>query len=135
MAIDVQGCAPLLQVFDMPRSLAFYRDQLGFSVVAQSQPGDDFDWGLLRLGKADLMLNTAYEKPNRPAAPDPARVTAHGDTGLYFGCRDLEGAYADLRARGVDCKPPTEASHGMKQLWLRDPDGYTVCLQWSPQWG
>ena len=33
MAIVVKRMAPLLQVFDMPTALAFYRDALGFEVV------------------------------------------------------------------------------------------------------
>ena len=33
MSIKVEGSAPLIQVFDMPTSVAFYRDVLGFSVV------------------------------------------------------------------------------------------------------
>ena len=36
MAIEVQGLAPLLQVFDMPTSIRFYRDLLGFTVVTTS---------------------------------------------------------------------------------------------------
>jgi catechol 2,3-dioxygenase-like lactoylglutathione lyase family enzyme len=60
MSIKVEGSAPLMQVFDMPTSVAFYRDVLGFSVVKQSGPGDDFDWGLLKLDGVELMLNTAY---------------------------------------------------------------------------
>jgi catechol 2,3-dioxygenase-like lactoylglutathione lyase family enzyme len=86
MTLKVEAFAPLIQVFDMPTSLAFYRDVLGFQVVMQSAPGEDFDWGLLRLGNIELMLNTAYEKEHRPPAPDPARVAAHGDTALFFGC-------------------------------------------------
>jgi catechol 2,3-dioxygenase-like lactoylglutathione lyase family enzyme len=43
----VEGLAPLIQVFDMPTSVAFYRDILGFTVVNQSEPGDNFDWGML----------------------------------------------------------------------------------------
>jgi len=129
MALRIEGCAPLLQVFDMPRSVAFYRDLLGFEVVAQAPPGDDFDWGLLRLGEVELMLNTAYEKPERPEAPDPARVRAHSDTTLFFGCRDLDAAYAHLREKGANVKEPTVTHYGMKQLWLTDPDGYKICLQ------
>jgi glyoxylase I family protein len=33
MAIDVRGMAPLLQVFDMPTSIKFYCDVLGFEIV------------------------------------------------------------------------------------------------------
>jgi len=36
---------------------------------------------------AELMLNTAYDEGERPEQPERARVVAHGDTALYFGCR------------------------------------------------
>jgi glyoxylase I family protein len=37
MPIKVEGLAPLIQVFDMPTSVAFYREILGFTVVNQSE--------------------------------------------------------------------------------------------------
>jgi len=132
MGIKIEHGCTLLQVFDMPTSVAFYRDILGFEVIMKSQPaeGDDFDWGLLRHGSTELMLNTQYEKPNRPPAPNRARVAAHDDTALFFSCKDLDAAYAYLRANGIDAKPPVVRPYGMKQVWLKDPDGYTVCFQW-----
>lgn len=130
--IHVEGLCPLIQVFDMPASVRFYCDALGFELAMRSQPGEaHFDWALLRLGPAALMLNTAYEAPDRPPAPDPARIEAHGDTALYFGCPDVDAAYRSLLARGLDVKPPTIAPYGMKQLYLKDPDGYNLCFQWS----
>jgi hypothetical protein len=27
-------------------------------------------------------------------------------------------------------QPPKVAWYGMKQLYLRDPDGYLICFQW-----
>ena len=132
MRIPIDGFVPLLQVFDMPRAVAFYRDVLGFEVATTSAPRgqDDFDWCLLRRGGIELMLNTAYDHDERPAAPDPGRVAAHKDTALFFGCPDVDGAYAALRAKGVATKAPAIASYGMKQLYLQDPDGYEICLQW-----
>jgi len=131
MAVDIRGMAPLLQVFDMPTSIKFYRDALGFEVVATStQRREHFDWALLRLNGVELMLNTAYEEDARPPAPDLARFAAHEDTCLYFGCPDVDAAYAYLRARGVATKEPHVAPYGMKQLYLSDPDGYSICFQW-----
>lgn len=131
MTFRLTGAVTLLQVFDMPRSIAFYRDGLGFRVVQQAPPGgDDFDWGLLERDGVQLMLNTAYEKPERPPRMDPARIAAHGDTCLFLACPDVDGAYAELRARGLASEPPRVAPYGMKQLALRDPDGYGICLQW-----
>jgi len=134
MPIPIQdGLCPLLQVFDMPTALRFYRDMLGFSIHQASKPRseDDHDWVWLKLDGADLMLNTAYEFDGRPPAPDPARVAAHNDTCLYFGCPDIDEAWRYLDERGLRLDPPKVAPYGMKQLYLHDPDGYNLCLQWS----
>jgi glyoxylase I family protein len=132
MGIEIRGMAPLFQVFDMATSIAFYRDVLGFEVVATSPPrGGHFDWALLRLSGVELMLNTAYEEDARPGAPDAGRVAAHEDTCLYFGCPDVDAAYTCLQARGVAAEQPKVAPYGMKQLYLRDPDGYSLCFQWA----
>ena len=136
MALDVRGLTPLLQVYDMPTSVRFYRDVLGFEVVTTSPLlGEDrFHWALLRLGNAELMLNTAYEfDTDRPAEPDRARKAAHGDTGLFFGCPDVDAVYEELRRKAVTLKKPVITGYGMKQLYLRDPDGFGLCFQWPAE--
>jgi catechol 2,3-dioxygenase-like lactoylglutathione lyase family enzyme len=132
MAPKLEGFAPLVQVFDMPTSVRFYRDLLGFEMVAKSEERspDDFDWGWLRRDGVDIMLNTAYESDSRPANPNPERIAAHDDLCFYMGCRDLDAAYEYLVGKGVAAKPPTVAPYGMKQLYFKDPDGYGICLQW-----
>ena len=77
------------------------------------------------------MLNTAYEYDKRPLSPDPRRVASHRDTTLYFGAPDVDAVYADLHAKGIDLKEPKVAPYGMKQLYLRDPDGFELCFQWE----
>ena len=131
MSIEVRGVCTLLQVFDMPTSVQFYRDVLGFEVVqTTAREGDQFDWGLLRLNDTQVMLNTAYEQEHRPAQPDPAGIKAHHDVCLYFSCPDVDAAYRHLRAQGVEVEEPQIAPWRSKQLYLRDPDGYTLCFQW-----
>lgn len=128
--MEIHGLAPLLQVFDMPTAIRFYRDVLGFTIVSTSEPGDDCNWAWLKLNGAEVMLNTAYEKEQRPASPDSARIASHEDTCLFFGCKDLDAAYQHLRSHGVNLNQPKVASYGMKQLWFSDPDGYGLCFQW-----
>jgi catechol 2,3-dioxygenase-like lactoylglutathione lyase family enzyme len=129
MTLTIGGLCPLLQVFDMPTSIAFYRDVLGFDVVSPVPEGDQCDWVLLRLHDSELMLNTAYEADERPPAPDPARIGAHRDTSLFFDCADVEAAWVHLRERGLDVAQPVVRDYGMKQLYLYDPDGYEICFQ------
>jgi glyoxylase I family protein len=66
MDLGIRGMAPLLQVFDMPASMAFYCGLLGFEVAGKSRQEPPFDWVLLRLNGVELMLNTAYESDQRP---------------------------------------------------------------------
>lgn len=116
---------PLLQVFDMQASLAFYVGVLGFTIV---QKTDHDWWAMIRLGDATLMLNTAYEDDKRPAAPDSRRVRAHGDVSLYFQHLGLDALYSHLRDKGCDVAPPGETSYGLRQLNVKDPDGYELCF-------
>jgi glyoxylase I family protein len=134
MTMRLSGLVPLLQVYDMNESVAFYRDMLDFEVHQHSPEieaaeGRYFHWAWLRHGNAELMLNTAFDANERPAARDSAREAAHDDVCLYIGCPDPDAAFAELTARGLKLTPPQTASYGMRQLLLRDPDFYQLCLQ------
>ena len=129
MTLSIGGFATLIQVFDMPTSLAFYRDVLGFEVISDTPEDGRCDWVWLKSGESELMLNTAYEAEERPPAPDATRIAAHSDTTLYFGCDDVDAAHAALRAQGVATGEPIVTHYGMKQVYLKDPDGYEICLQ------
>jgi catechol 2,3-dioxygenase-like lactoylglutathione lyase family enzyme len=106
--VTIRGLSPLLQVFDMPRAVEFYRDVLGFELVATSPKAADghFDWCMLEQGGAVVMLNTAYERDQRPPA-SPAR-NGEGGMSLYFGCPDVDAAYAALRERVWPADPPRD---------------------------
>lgn len=133
MSIDIRGMTPLLQVFDMPTSLKFYCDVLGFEIVQtdSNTTAPNHNWVWLRREGIDLMLNTAYEADARPSAPDSRRIASHGDTGLFIGAPDVDAVFAHLRSKGVDAEKPKIAPYGMKQLYVRDPDGFGLCFQWK----
>ena len=130
MALNLKGMAPLLQVFDMPTSLRFYREILGFMIVQSSGEGDNVNWVLLSLNDIEIMLNTAYEKDTRPDSPNLERISIHSDTILYFGCPDIEGTYSILVKKGIDIRKPATTGYGWKALDLFDPDGYHLCFHW-----
>jgi len=128
MGIEVNGICTLISVFNMPRSLAFYRDVLGFEIVADSGNGHDSSWVWIRLNGADLMLNDQYEPGHVPDNPLLDRQKWHHDTCLYFGA-DPDAVYEYLRSKNIELKPPKDAPYGMRQLYLNDPDGYNICFQ------
>lgn len=117
---ELNGLCPLIQVFDMPRSLAFYCDLLGFEIVQQAPPSGACEWAWLRLNGAELMLNTMHEAADRPATPDSARTAGHRETCLFIGAPDVDAVYAYLRSRGVNVDEPVVRDYGMRQLSLTD---------------
>jgi glyoxylase I family protein len=129
---SIYGTAPLLQVYDMPTAVVFYRDVIGFSVTAQSEPdrGDDCNWVLMKLQDVELMLNTQYEKDKRPPAPDPVRTKWHHDTTLYFGCPDIRALYLSFLSKGATVNSPIITQYNFRAIYLTDPDGYQLCLHW-----
>jgi len=76
-----------------------------------------------------ILMLTIYDDDERPATPNPANHSVHQDTCLYFLSPDPDAAYEFLRSKGLQIDPPTIAYYGMKQLYVRDPDGYTLCFQ------
>ena len=132
MAVEIDGMTPLLQVFDMPTSLKFYCDVLGFEIVASdgNTVAPNHNWVWLRLNGTDLMLNTAYEQDDRPPSADAQRLASHRDTALFFGAPNVDAVYAHMRSKGIKVTEPKVAPYGMKQLYLSDPDGFQLCFQW-----
>ena len=132
--MTLNGNVALLQVFDMPTALAFYRDRLGFEIVSASPEieaaeGRYSHWMWLRRDAAELMLNTAYEADERPPVRDEARWQGHGDICLYVACDDTDALWRELVAAGLDCQPPRDTRYGMRQLYVTDPDLYQLCFQ------
>ena len=130
MPIDVYDTTTLLEVFDMPTSIAFYCDLLGFEIVREwGAKNDRPEWATLKLGGATLMLNAAYEDDERPLTPDTGRTRGHADAELYFSCESADDVYAYLRRQGCEVQQPQVTFYGMKQVWLDDPDSFRLCFQ------
>ena len=113
---------PLLLVQDIDRSLAFYRDQLGFELVDAAQAKGRIFWCRLQRGARALMLQQA-------AAEDGPPEGRGRGVGFYFVCADADAMYRELSACGLDPAAPTVAWYGMKQLFVPEPDGYSICFE------
>jgi uncharacterized glyoxalase superfamily protein PhnB len=126
MSIRANRLTPLLQVFDMRKSVAWYCDILGCELLQKHEPDGHLYWAMLKLDQTVLMLNARYEDDQRPAT---APAVERGDMTLYFACPDVDAAYAALLAKGAKVDPPKVTYYGMKQMLIRDLDGFELCFQ------
>jgi resuscitation-promoting factor RpfA len=119
----------ILAVADVPRSLAFYRDRLGFAVAAEY---DDPPYATLELAATRLSLaEQGYPAEDRPgvtmlAPEDPSRLPVI----IVLEVDDCRGMYERLRQEGVQfLAEPYSPPWGGSRCFARDPDGYLVELE------
>lgn len=107
-----------VNVKDIDRAIAFYRDMLGMKFLFQAQPAMAFfDCEGIR-----LMLGVA----DKPELDHPASI-------IYYKVDDIERVYEVFKARGVEfiVKPHLVAPMPTYDLWLadfRDSEGNLLAL-------
>lgn len=124
-----QRAGVILAVSDVERSLAFYRERLGFTVVAVY---DDPPYATLALAGVRLSLaeqgHSAEDRPGVDLAvpADPSRANAL----LVIEVEDARGEHARLREHGVRfLAEPYEPPWGGCRFFCVDPDGYLVEIE------
>lgn len=115
---------PLLNVYDMRRTVAFYRDVLGFELEQQWEPDGHLYWASMKRGGTKLMFNAEYEDHERK----PEHDRPHQDVIFYFYPQDVVGLRESLIAHGCKVSALQVVHYNHKQFEVKDPDGYRLCF-------
>jgi len=112
----------MVNVSDMPRSVAFYRDTLGLSLKFESPDWTEFD-----TGTTTVALHRAPRPEGRP--PAFAGPTA-GSCSFGFSVEDLDATWKKLQEKQVRfVMPPTlREEEGIRLAVFLDPDGLAISL-------
>ena len=109
--------APVLQVADLDRSLAFYRDQLGFNLEFAYE---GFYASVIRDGCRIHLSCSA------PPARDQAAFEAVEHLDACFGVQGVEALASRFAAAGAAFSVPLRSMPYGLEFYLRDPDGYIL---------
>jgi uncharacterized glyoxalase superfamily protein PhnB len=114
-----------LVVSNVERSLAFYRDVLGFSVTATVPPdGGELAFAWVQSGDVSVMLNSrAAAAAEYPAFSDRP---VGGTLTLFISVDGIREAWAALKDRVRVVMPFEVKWYGMTEFAFEDPDGYTI---------
>ena len=112
-----------LTVNDIEKSLAWYRDVLGFTVKDRWEHGGALVGVELRAGSVALVLNQDDFSKGRD------RVKGVG-VRLYGNTRqDIDRLAADIKSRGgVLAQEPKDRDWGTRDFVMVDPDGYRLSI-------
>ena len=108
---ECHSIVPILNVRNVPLSIAFYVEKLGFK--------RDWDWGSpptfasVSLGKSNIFLCQG----------------AQGQPGTWLSVfvADVDSLYEEFKSRGVTIRqPPTNFPWGTREMNVQDPDGHRL---------
>lgn len=124
----ISRISPLFIVADVPATLSFYRDTLGFEVTFRGPTPDDEFFGIVRRDGAMIMfkaLGVVSDGKEVVVAPVPnyKRKPAFS-WDAYVEVHDPEGLAEEFASRGVHCSVPLGEDEDLRGFVIEDIDGY-----------
>jgi glyoxylase I family protein len=111
------------QVRDVSRSIAFFTEQLGFTLEHQQLPA----FASVSLGKAQILLSGPGASGSRPM-PDGRQQEPGGWNRVVLRVEDLPVLITALEKAGAHFRNRLEVGPGGKQIQIEDPDGNPIEL-------
>ena len=110
-------------VKDVARSVAFYKEHLGFTVEHQQLPA----FASISLGGAQILVSGPQASGSRPM-PDGRRQEPGGWNRVVLRVADLPAFIETLKNAGLRFRNEMETGPGGKQIQIEDPDGNPIEL-------
>ena len=111
------------QVKDVRRSVAFYTQQLGLKLDAQTLPA----FAQVSIGNLKLILSGPGASGSRPM-PDGRHQEPGGWNRVVLQVANLPDRIQQLTNAGIHFRNQMEVGPGGKQIQLEDPDGNPIEL-------
>ena len=122
---EVSAISPFFIVRDVPTSLQFYRDRLGFEITFQGPAPDDVFFGIVRRGGAQILLKAVGVPPVPNCTRDIKQGIARWDAFVFVP--DPDALAAEFASRGAELSERlADTEDGLRGFELKDADGYVL---------
>jgi catechol 2,3-dioxygenase-like lactoylglutathione lyase family enzyme len=118
--MEILASRVLFRPADYPRSIEFYRDDIGLAVAREYGAGTVFYAG------QSLIELAGHGSPAEGAPPFPGA--------LWLQVRDVYATQAELEGRGVTiARTAKQEPWGLHEMHVTDPDGVTLIFVQVPE--
>lgn len=122
---EILGISPFFIVRDVPSTLSFYRDRLGFEVTFEGPEPDDIFFGIVRRGGAQILFKAVGVDPVPNYTRDVKKGIARWDALVIVP--DPDALAAEFASRNVEFFEPLKDTHdGLRGFEIQDTDGYLL---------
>ena len=121
MPHQLNKLTPNLVVSNVARSMAFYRDRLGFSVASIVPDAEPYVFAILFNGDAEIMLRRQVGFQRDPTLKD-------WDVYVRLTGGKLTELYVQLHQTTTITRRLERMPYGMTEFEITDPDGWRLCF-------
>jgi predicted enzyme related to lactoylglutathione lyase len=116
------GSSAVLLVADIERSVAYYRDRLGFACEVYGDPPD-----FIVATRDEVKILMAHcEEPERIV---PNWRIVPNVWNVFIGVDDVEAIYEEVQRRGAEIDYTLyNAPSGFREFGVQDPDGHDIAI-------
>jgi lactoylglutathione lyase len=122
--MKLTGVTPNLVTDDINRSLAFYRDVLGFSVTTTVPEQAPFVFVWLQKDDVNVFLNDAAAVKHE--TPDVPMAVGQSGVALFIAMEGIQDLWTLVKDRARVVMPLKDQWYGMTEFSVVDPDGYVI---------
>jgi lactoylglutathione lyase len=124
MTAALKRMTPNLMVEHVNETVAFYKDVLGFALLASVPEEGQFDWAMMKHGGVEIMFQTraslSGELPLFQSKPIGGALT------LYIDVEDIKGLYASLQGKVPILQEMKTTFYGAREFTIQDCNGYIL---------
>jgi lactoylglutathione lyase len=124
MPYTINKLTPNLVVSDVDRSVAFYRDVLGFTVQTTVPDAPPFVFAIVTCGGVEIFLNALDAASEEYPAFRDQRIG--GTLTLFMEIAGINAAHEALQSKVKIVMPLEKKWYGMTEFAFVDPDGYVI---------
>lgn len=122
--MKLESLTPNLVVADMGRSVAFYRDLLGFSLLRTVPDQAPFAFAWMTRDGVNVFLNSL--EAVRAESPALVDRSLGGTLTLFIVLDGIDELYARAQTAASLMMPLKTQPYGMREFAIADPDGYVL---------
>ena len=131
--IDTIG-GKVVMVSNQASALEFYVNKLGLQKKVDMQFGP-MRWLEVAPPNSESTISLMEPNPQNmpPEAADAVKRSIGTPTGLWFYTNDIQGTFAELKAKGVNISQPQKQEWGGTMSTIKDQDGNEYQLISAPE--
>ena len=124
MTTNLKKMTPNLMVEDVNKTIAFYKDILGFELLATVPETGQFNWAMMRRDNVEIMFQArASITEEFPVLKDRA---IGGSLTFYIEVEDIQALYRRLKDKVTFVQDMHTTFYGTQEFAVQDCNGFVL---------